>query len=55
MPDTTSHFHPGIILRPEFFEPLGLTQVMVAAALGIPPNRLSALRAGRRALTRWKR
>ena len=43
--------HPGIILRTEFFEPLRITQLAAAQATGIPQSRLSAILAGRRALT----
>ena len=43
--------HPGIILRTEFFEPLGITQTVAAAATGIPQSRLSAILAGQRSVT----
>jgi len=43
--------HPGVILREEYFEPLGLTQLAVAKATGIPQSRLSEILAGRRAIT----
>lgn len=43
--------HPGIILRTEFFEPLGITQLATARATGIPQSRLSEILAGRRAIT----
>ncbi len=36
-----ARLHPGIILRTEFFEPLGITQVAAAQATGIPQSRLS--------------
>jgi addiction module HigA family antidote len=48
---TTLHTHPGIILRDEFFEPLGITQLAAAKATGIPQSRLSEILAGRRAIT----
>ncbi|MDR1283937.1 MAG: HigA family addiction module antidote protein [Opitutaceae bacterium] len=49
---TTTHFiHPGIILREEFFEPLGITQLAAAKALGIPQSRLSDILAGHRGIT----
>ena len=43
--------HPGLILRDEFFEPLGVTQLAAAKATGIPPSRLSEILAGRRSIT----
>lgn len=43
--------HPGIILREEFFEPMGITQLTAAKATGIPQSRLSEILAGRRSIT----
>jgi addiction module HigA family antidote len=43
--------HPGVILREEFFEPLGVTQLAAAKATGIPQSRLSEILAGRRSIT----
>jgi addiction module HigA family antidote len=51
MTKTTSLTHPGRILRDEFFEPLGITQLAAAKATGIPQSRLSEILAGRRAIT----
>ncbi|MFA5109985.1 MAG: HigA family addiction module antitoxin [Desulfobaccales bacterium] len=42
---------PGEILRHEFFEPLGLSQKELAAALGITRVRLSEIIRGKRAIT----
>ena len=42
---------PGEILRHEFFEPLGLTQKELAAALGITRVRVSEILRGKRAVT----
>ncbi|MEW6658717.1 MAG: HigA family addiction module antitoxin [Thermodesulfobacteriota bacterium] len=42
---------PGEILRHEFWEPLGLTQRELAAALGITRVRLSEILRGKRAIT----
>ena len=42
---------PGIILREEFFEQMGITQLAAAKATGIPQSRLSEILAGRRAIT----
>ena len=46
-----SRLHPGLILRTEFFEPLGITQLAAAQATGIPQSRLSLILAGRRSIT----
>ena len=43
--------HPGVILRDEFFRPLGVKQLAAAKATGIPQSRLSAILAGRRSIT----
>jgi antitoxin HigA-1 len=43
--------HPGIILRDEFFAPLGITQLAASKATGIPQSRLSELLSGRRSIT----
>ena len=51
MPKTIPLTHPGIILREEFFGPLGITQVAAASATGIPQSRLSEILAGRRGIT----
>ncbi len=42
---------PGEILRREFMEPLGLSANALARALHVPPNRLSTIIRGRRAIT----
>lgn len=51
MPKPISLTHPGAILREEFFEPLGITQIDAAKATGIPQSRLSEILAGRRSIT----
>lgn len=42
---------PGEILREEFLVPLGMTQVQLAARLGIPLQRINTIIVGRRAVT----
>ena len=42
---------PGEILLHEFIEPMGLTQVQVADAIGVPFQRLNGVVRGRRAVT----
>jgi antitoxin HigA-1 len=42
---------PGEILREEFMVPLGMTQVELAARIGVPLQRINTIIAGRRAVT----
>ncbi|MDG6348111.1 HigA family addiction module antitoxin [Luteimonas sp. 8-5] len=42
---------PGEILFEEFMQPLGISMNALARDLGVPPNRISEIVAGRRALT----
>jgi antitoxin HigA-1 len=43
--------HPGEILSEEFLAPLGLTQVKLAAHLGVPVQRINELVRGKRGVT----
>lgn len=43
--------HPGEMLREEFLTPLGLTQVELAARLGVSYPRINELVHGKRAMT----
>jgi addiction module HigA family antidote len=43
--------HPGEILREEFLAPLGLSAYALAKAIRVPLNRVTAILAGRRAVT----
>jgi addiction module HigA family antidote len=43
--------HPGEMLLEEFMKPLGLIPSEVARRLDVPPNRISQLIQGKRALT----
>lgn len=42
---------PGELLRSEFMEPLGLSANALARALHVPPNRITAILNGNRAIT----
>ena len=42
---------PGDILRQEFMEPFGLSANALARALYVPPNRVTAILRGQRAIT----
>jgi addiction module HigA family antidote len=43
--------HPGIILKEEFLQPLGLSQNGLAQAIGVPANRINEIVRGRRGIT----
>lgn len=43
--------HPGVILKEEVMEPLGLSAYRLAKAIGVPLNRVTAILAGKRAIT----
>ncbi len=43
--------HPGDILAHEYLEPLGMSARALAVELGVPPNRLTEIIAGRRAVS----
>lgn len=43
--------HPGVVLSQEFLAPLGITQVALAAHLGIPVQRVNELVRGKRGVT----
>ncbi len=43
--------HPGEVLREEYLEPLELTQVELAAHIGVPVQRVNEIVRGRRGIT----
>lgn len=43
--------HPGEILRSEWLEPLDLTPYRLAQEIGVPPNRVTEILNGRRAIS----
>lgn len=43
--------HPGEVLREEFVVPLGMSARALAAALGVPPNRVTEIMRGERDVT----
>jgi addiction module HigA family antidote len=43
--------HPGEILLTEFLEPMGITQVALAAHVGVPTQRINELVRGKRGVT----
>jgi addiction module HigA family antidote len=51
IPDNRIPTHPGVILGQEFLAPLGITQVALAAHLGVPVQRINELVRGKRGVT----
>jgi addiction module HigA family antidote len=45
------NIHPGEVLREEFLIPLGISQYRLAKAIGVSEARISAICAGKRAIT----
>lgn len=43
--------HPGILLKQDVLEPLGITAYRLAKEIKVPPNRVTAILAGKRAIT----
>jgi addiction module HigA family antidote len=43
--------HPGEVLQEEFLAPLGLTQVALAAHIGVPVQRINEIIRGKRGIT----
>ena len=43
--------HPGEVLREEFMAPLGISANALSRDLDVPPNRITAILAGGRAVT----
>jgi antitoxin HigA-1 len=42
---------PGELLREEFLVPMGLSQYRLAKEIGVPPQRIGEIVAGKRAIT----
>jgi len=57
LPENRIPTHPGEILSEEFSKPLGISQVALAAHLGIPVQRVNEIVRGKRGIspdTAWK-
>ena len=57
LPENRIPTHPGEILSEEFLKPLGISQVALAAHLGIPVQRINEIVRGKRGITpdtAWK-
>jgi addiction module HigA family antidote len=51
LPENRIPSHPGEILKEQFLEPLGLTQVALAGHLGVPVQRINEIVRGKRGVT----
>ena len=51
LPENRIPTHPGEILRREFLAPLGVSQVALAAHIGVPVQRVNELVRGKRGVT----
>ena len=51
IPENRIPTHPGVVLEQEFLRPLGVTQVALAAHLGVPVQRINELVRGKRGVT----
>ncbi len=51
IPENRIPTHPGVILSREYLAPLGISQVALAAHLGIPVQRVNELVRGKRGVT----
>ena len=51
IPENRIPTHPGAILAREFLDPLGVSQVALAAHLGVPVQRVNGLVSGTRGVT----
>lgn len=51
IPDNRIPSHPGMVLAREFLAPLGISQVALAAHLGVPVQRVNELVRGKRGVT----
>jgi antitoxin HigA-1 len=51
LPENRIPTHPGKILSDEYLAPLGITQVALAAHIGVPVQRVNELVRGKRGVT----
>jgi addiction module HigA family antidote len=51
IPEDRTPTHPGVILSREFLAPLRLSQVALAAHMGVPAQRVNELVRGKRGVT----
>jgi len=51
LPENRIATHPGEILKEEFLEPAGITQIALAQHMGIPLQRVNEIIRGKRGIT----
>jgi len=51
IPENRIPTHPGVILKQEFLTPLNISQVALAARLGVPVQRVNEIVRGKRSIT----
>lgn len=51
LPENRIATHPGEILKEEFLDPVGITQVALAQHIGIPLQRVNEIVRGKRGIT----
>jgi addiction module HigA family antidote len=51
IPENRIPTHPGVVLSQEFLSPLGISQVALAAHVGVPVQRINELVRGKRGVT----
>lgn len=51
LPENRTTTHPGKVLKEEFLEPLGITQLAFAQHIGVPLQRVHEVVRGKRSVT----
>ena len=51
LPENRITTHPGEVLKEEFLDPLGITQVTFAQHIGVPLQRVNEIIRGKRGIT----
>lgn len=51
MPREVPLIHPGVILLEDWLKPMGLSQYVLAKAIGVPPRRINEIVKGLRGIT----
>ena len=51
LPKNRAPTHPGVILEEEFLKPLGMSQVALAAKMGVPIQRVNTIISGKRGVS----
>ena len=51
LPENRITTHPGEVLKEEFLDPLGITQVTFARHIGVPLQRVNEIIRGKRGIT----